>query len=55
MMGRISGNQDMVVIGRLDRDGNAFSSSGDVEGECKRRPVRAGDRNVDIVLDAPVP
>lgn len=51
MMGSISSDQDVVVIARLDRDGNAFSSPGDIEGESKRKPVRLGDRDVDIVLD----
>lgn len=51
MMGRISDDQDMVVIARLDRDGDAFSSPGDLEGESKQKPIRIGDVNVDIVLD----
>lgn len=51
MMGRIPDDQDIVVLARLDRDGNAFSSTGDLEGECERKPVRIGDINVNIVLD----
>jgi hypothetical protein len=51
MMGTIPDDQDVVVIARLDRDGNALSSAGDVEGECKRRPVRMGDIGADIVLN----
>ncbi|MFH1739259.1 MAG: hypothetical protein ABIH23_09645 [bacterium] len=51
MMGRIAEGQEMILTGRLDRDGNAFSSSGDIEGESRRKPVRMGDTDVDIVLD----
>ena len=39
---------DMVITVRLDSDGNATSSSGDVEGSKAAKP---GDENIDILLD----
>ena len=39
---------DMVITARLDSDGNATSSPGDVEGAKAGKP---GDENVDIMLD----
>ena len=39
---------DMVITVRLDSDGNATSSKGDVEGAKAAKP---GDENVDILLD----
>ena len=39
---------DMVITARLDSDGNATSSKGDVEGTKAAKP---GDENVDILLD----
>ena len=50
-MGGIPEGEEIVLLARLDRDGDAFSSPGDVEGECQRNPLRMGDSNVDIVLD----
>ena len=38
----------MVITARLDSDGNATSSPGDVEGAKAGKP---GDENVDIMLD----
>jgi len=51
MMGRISPEQRVVLTVRLDRDGNALSSSGDIEGESGRGAVQIGDENINIVLD----
>jgi hypothetical protein len=39
---------DISVKARIDQDGNAKSSPGDIEGQ---RMAKAGDENVDIILD----
>lgn len=43
---------DISVKARIDQDGNAKSSPGDIEGS---RMASAGDKGVDIVLDQVVP
>lgn len=39
---------EISIKARIDQDGNAKSSPGDIEG---RRMAKAGDENVDIILD----
>ncbi len=51
MMGSIPSDREIVVTARLDRDKNAFSSTGDIEGKSGKRTAQVGDENVDIALD----
>jgi hypothetical protein len=43
---------DLTLTARLDQDGDAKASPGDVEGS---REVKPGDKNADLVLDRAVP
>jgi len=51
MMGTIPEGQEVFLIARLDRDGNAFSSPGDLEGAVTRGAVRLGETGAEILLD----
>jgi len=51
MMGTIPEGRDVFLVARLDRDGNALASPGDLESAVTRGPVRRGETDVQIILD----
>jgi len=51
MMGTIPEGREVFLIARLDRDGNALASPGDLESAVTQGPVRLGETGVEIILD----